>query len=124
MELQPQQLTGEYLQHSTAAGNEVRLDISARGFWQAGQMAFLDVRVFNPNAKRYANIELSKAYEINEKEKKKTYNELILQAEHGSFTTLVMSATGGMSRECKKLYTRLEETICKNIKPKYNITIT
>ena len=61
-----QQLTGE---QSTVAGNEVRLDINARGFWQAGQMAFLDVRVFNPNAKRYADIELSKAYEINEKEK-------------------------------------------------------
>ena len=76
-------------------------------------MTFLDVRVFNPNAKRYANIELSKAYEINEKEKKKTYNELILQAEHGSFTTLVMSATGGMSRECKKLYTRLEERFAR-----------
>ena len=30
---QLQQLTVEYLQHST--GNEVRLDISARGFWQA-----------------------------------------------------------------------------------------
>ena len=68
VEPQLQQLTGEYLQHSTAAGNEVRLDISARGFWQAGQMVFLDVRVFNPNAKRYENIELSKAYEIKEEE--------------------------------------------------------
>ena len=33
VEPQPQQLTGEYLQHSTATGNEVRLGISARGFW-------------------------------------------------------------------------------------------
>ena len=66
VEPQLQQLTGEYLQHSTAAGNEVRLDISARGFWQAGQMVFLGVRVFHPNAKRYENIELSKAYEIKE----------------------------------------------------------
>ena len=74
VEPQLQQLTGEYIQYSTAAGNEVRLDIIARGLWQAGQMAFLDVRVFNPNAKRYANIELSEAYEIDEKDKKKTYN--------------------------------------------------
>ena len=64
-------------------------------------MAFLNVGVFNLNAKRYAKIELSKAYEINEKEKKKTYNERIFQLEHGSFTPLVMLATGGMSRECK-----------------------
>ena len=47
-----QQLTGEYLRHSTLAGNEFRLDISARGFWQAGQMVFLDLRVSNPNAKQ------------------------------------------------------------------------
>ena len=69
-EPQLQQLTSEYLQHLTAAGNQVKLVIRARGFWQGGQIAFLDVRVFNPNAKRYANIELSKAYEINKKEKK------------------------------------------------------
>ena len=42
VEPQIQLLTGEYLQHSTGAGNEVRIDISARGFWQAGQMAFLE----------------------------------------------------------------------------------
>ena len=71
VELQLQQLTGEYLQHSTTAGNEVRLDISICGFWKAGQIAFLDVRVSNPNVKWYANIELAKSYEVNEKEKKK-----------------------------------------------------
>ena len=124
VEPQLQQLTSKYLQNSTAAGNEVRLYISARGFWQAGQMAFLDVIVFNPNTKRYANKELSKAYEIDEKEKKKTYNERILQVEHGSFTPLVMSATGGMSRECKKFYSRLAEVISKKRKTNYNLTIT
>ena len=124
VEPQIQQLTGEHLQHLTGAGNEVRLDISARGFLQAGQMAFLDGRVFNPNAKRYTNIELSKAYEINEKEKNKKYNERILQVEHGSFTPLVMWATGGMSRESKKSYSRLVEMICKKRKINYNVTIT
>ena len=69
MEPKPQQWTGEYLQNSTTTANEVRLDINARGFWQAGQMKFLDVTVFKPNTKRQANIELSKAYKINEKEK-------------------------------------------------------
>ena len=55
---------------------EKGLDISGHGFRQASQIAFLDVRIFNPNAKRYTNIELSKAYVIKEKEKKisnKTY---------------------------------------------------
>ena len=124
LKLQLQQLTGEYLQHSTSAGNEVILDINDRGFWQAGQMTFLDVRVFSPNAKRYANIELSKAYETNEKEEKRTYNEPTRQVEHGSFTPLVKSVTTGMSLECKKFHSRLAKIICKKRKTNYNVKIT
>ena len=71
----------------------MRLDVCARGFWQAGQMAFFDVRVFNPNARRYAEQELSKTYQLNEKEKKQLYNERITQVEHGTFTSLVLPAT-------------------------------
>ena len=72
-------------------------------------MAFFDVRVFNPTVKRYVNQEISKTYEVNEREKKKLYNERILQIEHRSFTPLIMSARGGMGRECKKFYARLTE---------------
>ena len=46
VEPQLQELTGEILHPSTITGNEARLDICARGFWQAGQMVFFDVRVF------------------------------------------------------------------------------
>ena len=116
-----QKLTGESLVEKMAnETDEARLDVSARGFWIAGQMAFFDVRVFNPNAKRYANQELSKAYDINEKEKKKQYNERILQVEHGSFTPLVMSATGGMGREGRRFYARLSEMLSEN----YSFTIS
>ena len=85
------QLTGEYLQHSTAAGNEVRLDISVCGFWKAGRIAFLDVRVSNPNVKRYANIELAKSYEVNEKEKKKYITNAFFRS---SMEVLHLSARG------------------------------
>ena len=104
VEPQLQQLTGETLQSLTLTGNKVRLDICARGFWQTGQMAFFDARVFNPNAKRYVNQDISKTYELNEKEKKRLYNERIMENEHGSFNPLVMPATGRMGRECKKFY--------------------
>ena len=90
------QLQPETFAPSTATGNKVRLDVCARGFWQAGQMTFFDVRVFNPKARRYAKQELSKTYQLNEKEKERLYNERIMQVEHGTFTPLVMSATGGM----------------------------
>ena len=94
-----QQLTGEnFNSRSAIITEEARLDISTRGFWNAGQTAFFDIRVFNPNASRYGKTEISKCHEMNEKEKKKSYNKRILQVEHGSFTPLVMTANGGFAR--------------------------
>ena len=84
-------MSGETISDKTTnKSDQARVDISARGFWLTGQGAFFDVRVFNPTAKRYVNQELRKSYEINEKGKKKQYNELILQVEHGTFTSLVI----------------------------------
>jgi len=40
-------LSGDHLPGSTIDGDDAWLDISARGFWQKGQHAFCDIRVFN-----------------------------------------------------------------------------
>ena len=100
VEPQLQPLSDEKFSEKTSNKlGQARVDISARGFWLTGQVAFFDVRVFNPTAKRYVNQELRKSYEVNEKEKKRQYNERILQVEHGTFTPLVMSTTSGMGHE-------------------------
>ena len=78
VELLLQQLTGESLQNHTVRGDEVTLDICTWGFWKAGQAAFFDVRVFNPSTTSYTKLQLSKSYGINEKGKKKYYNERIM----------------------------------------------
>ena len=105
-------LTGETLQERTAnTSEEARLDISARGFWTSGQKAFFDVRVFNPTASRYGQMSTAKMYEVNEKEKKRSYNERIQSVDQGTFTPLVFNAMGGMSRECALFYKRLGELI-------------
>ena len=62
-------------------------------------------------AKRYVNQNLNKAFETNEKEKKRKYNERVMDVEHGSFTPIVMSALGGMGRESTKFFVRLSEII-------------
>ena len=49
---------------------------------------------------RYRNMNLSECYSVNENEKKKQYNERILQVELGLFKPLVMSSNGGFGREC------------------------
>ena len=86
-------------------------DICGRRFWQVAQMAFLDIKVFNPNAKRYGNQELSTVFRKqlstvfrkHEKEKKYFYNQRIMQVEHGIFMCLVLTATGGIGQELRFL---------------------
>ena len=71
VEPQLQQLFGELLNERTAnKQDDARVDISERGFY--------DVRVFYSNAKQYQNVEIKKFYKLNEKEKKRAYNERIL----------------------------------------------
>lgn len=115
-------LTGENLREATAnKSDDARLDISARGFWSSGQRAFFDIRVFSPIARRYTDMEIKKMYEINEKEKKRQYNERVQMVEHGSFSPLVFSALGGMARECSVVYKRLTELLAEKRNQNINL---
>ena len=91
--------------------DEASVDIAARGLWIFGQWAFFYIRVFNPMTQWYGSQDLTKAYEIIESEKKRQYNEQILELEHGSFTPLVMTALGGMGKEASKFCSCVSETI-------------
>jgi hypothetical protein len=105
-ELQP--LTGEKLRYATAKReDEARIDVSARGFWVRGSRAFADIRIFNPLARSYKTRSLEAAYRQNENEKKRAYNQRVVEVEHGSFMPLVFSALGGMSKECERFYKQL-----------------
>ena len=104
-------LSGENLNDVANISAETRLDISTRGFWLPGQSAFFDVRVFDPFAQRYKSQSLQKCYISNENEKKRKYNQRILEVENGSFTPLVFALTGGMGRECKTFIGQLAEKI-------------
>ena len=104
-------LSGENLNDVANISAEARLDISTRGFWLPGQSAFFDVRVFDPFAQRYKSQSLQKCYISNENEKKRKYNQRILEVENGSFTPLVFALTGGMGRECKTFIGQLAEKI-------------
>ena len=63
-------VTGQAFDYKTAnTSNEARVDIRARGFWERGQQAFFDLRVFDPNANRYHKMALPQCYIQNKKEK-------------------------------------------------------
>jgi len=101
-------LSGETFRYKSAkTSDEVRLGVSARGFWLRGQRAFFDVKVFNPNARSYLGQSLQQSYRSNEQEKKRFYSERVLQVENGSFTPLVFSVHGGMGAECRHFFKRL-----------------
>ena len=105
--------TGENLSKTAKSEDCVRVDVAARSFWTKGQRAYFDVRVFNPLARTYRNQTLPKIYVKHEIEKKKCYNDRILQIDNGSFTPLVISAFGGMGRECQIFYSKLAEKLAE-----------
>ena len=48
---------------------------------------------------------------MNKQEKKRDYNDIILQIDHGTFTPLVFLINVSMGRECQKFYSRLAQMI-------------
>ena len=64
-------LTRESLPSGSNIADDARLDIAARGFWERCEMAFFDIRVFNPYAKTHLNQNLNAAFTRNEREKKR-----------------------------------------------------
>ena len=116
--LQP--LTGETLKYQTAkTENNTRLDVSALGFWCRDQRAFFDIRVFDPVAPSHAHQSLDAAHSKQENEKRRQYEDRILHVEHASFTPLVFTIAGGMSKCTKKFFSRLGEILAeKRLQPK------
>ena len=112
-------LTGELLSNSANSSDEARLDFSARRFWQKGQ-AFFDVRVFKPFAKRHLNRKLDTAFKSNENEKKRTYNQHVIEIEHGSFSPLVFTPYGGTGREAERFMTEQAQKLAERKNMTYN----
>ena len=105
-------LFGEKLhERTTNRSNEASLDIRAREFWERGPQAFFDIRIFDPNTCRYLNRSLQQCHAMNEHEKKRSYNERVLQVSHGTFTPLAFSIYGSMGREYSTFYSRLSQLI-------------
>ena len=116
-------LTGEELPKSSNMRNQARPNITARGLWINRQMAFCDVRVFNPLARCHLHHSLPAVHKKNENEKNREYNQQILQVEHGSFTPLVFSCFGGMNRECSRFSSHTAERLANRRKePKSKIS--
>ena len=69
------------------------------------------MRVCPLNAVSYRDLEPQQIYRIHENEKKRLYSEKVLDIEHGTFTPLVFTTTGGMGKECLNYHSRLGQLI-------------
>ena len=115
VEVEPhlQELTGEQLPASSNTQDEARLDLSIRGFWQRGEWAFFDVRIFNPFAPSNCNQKILNVFKSNETEMKRKCARPVLEVEHVTFSPLVFTPYGGSRKETgcviSLLATRLSE---------------
>ena len=62
-------------------------------------------------------------YRKHEKEKRRKYEERIREVEHGTFTPLVFSATGGMGTTAEIFYKRLASLISEKNNQDYATTM-
>ena len=115
--LQP--ITSEQLPRSTITSDNARLDIRARGFWRRGQNSFFDVRVTNADAASQRNSTVKSVLKKHEQEKKREYNQRVMQVEQGTFTPLVFTVAGSMGPECSIFHKNLAEKLSNKTGEQY-----
>ena len=95
----------------------------AQGLWGLHhQQAYFDVRVFNPLAASNRQSSISTCFKSHDREKCRTY-ERVREVERGSFTPLVFSALGGVSKATELTYKRLSSLLTTKKDQHYSTVI-
>ena len=109
---------------SANISEEARLDIKVGGFWSRGVNAFFDVRVTHVNSQSNQNKSTEKIFESHENEKKRHYNQRVIDVEQGTFTPLVFGTNGGFGKECDLFIKKLAEKMALKSDESYASVIT
>ena len=121
--LQP--LTGEsFPLTSTNVEKRARLDIRAQNFWdRSKRSAFFDIRVFNSHAPSNSKSTTKACYRRHEIEKRREYDKRVIEVEHGTFTPLVLSTSGGWGPSATVAFRRLAGLIASKHNQVYSTTL-
>ena len=121
--LQP--LTGETFPHrSTNTDDGARLHVKAQNFWDSSRSsAFFDVRVFNSHAPSNCKTSTAACYRRHELEKRRAYERRIIEVEHGSFTPIVLSTSGGWGPSATVAFRRLAGLLSIKHSQPYSTTL-
>ena len=113
---------------SANTGTDALLDVRAQWFWGIHhQQAYFDVRVFYPlatSATPNRQSAISTCFRSHDREKRRVYEQRVRDVERGSFTPLVFSALGGVSRPTEITYKRLASLLATKRDQPYNIIIS
>ena len=127
MNIEPtlQPVTREQLHGASSITEDgARLDIAANGFWGSHyERAYFDVRVFNPLTPSNRQQNLASTYKKHERSKIRGYEQRVREIEHGSFTPLVMSVTGGVGKTASIFYKRLVSMLAFKRDHPYSLTL-
>ena len=94
IEPQLQSIGNTAFRRSANTEDGARLDVRARGFWRDGQQAFFDVRVTNADNNSQQTKPLKTILRSHEDEKKRQYNQCVMEIEQGTYTPLVLTVKG------------------------------
>ena len=78
----------------------------------------------HPNAPSNCSGSISAAYKKHEDIKKRAYGQRVREIEHGVFTPLVFSTTGGMGREAITFYKRLADKLAWKQQKPYSVVMS
>jgi hypothetical protein len=110
IEPQLQPLSGEVFDYKSAnKDDEARSDIKCCGFWSNMRQAYFDVKVVSPFARSNAQLEPAQLFKNAERSKIREYKERIRNVEHGDFTPLVFTCSGGMAPQTQLTMKKLAE---------------
>ena len=120
-----QALSSETLSTCSATTEDhARLDVAASGFWGGRfEMAFFDVRGFNPYAPSNRTLQTAACYRQHEQEKRSNYKERIREVEHASFVPLVLSSTGVAGPRVTNFFQRLAALQAKKHHSTYSMVM-
>ena len=98
---------------STVTSREARLDMKAGGFWTPGVTAFFDVRVTHVNSRSNQGKHTATIFKEQKNEKKRKYNQRVMDVEMGTFTPLVFGTNGRMGLDCQNLLRTLANKLSR-----------
>ena len=92
------------------------------GFLDPWTKCFFNIRIFHPNAA--SNLASADAFQKHEKEKKRCYNDRIINVEKASFIPLVFGTNGTIGKEADRFHKRLGSLIAAKRNISYSEAIS